>query len=132
MRGAERGEEGAREEAWVGRDFGGERERACSWARFSRRGLVWACFSPATDDENYGATEGAPHEVLRGEFAGEGVTCTWASGVHVGERGDHVHSAGACRAGQAGRAEQVRPAGLAGQVGQSRFGLQRRSGLCKG
>ena len=52
----------------VRRDFG-ERERACRfWACLARRGLFWACFSPATDDENCDAPEGAPHEVSRGAY----------------------------------------------------------------
>ena len=114
----------------VGRDFG-ERERACRfWACFSRRGLVWACFSPATDDANCEATEDAPHGVSR---------CIWrarmwrAFGVHVGERSDHVHSAGACRAGQACRACRACRAYGTEQVWLvAQVRLVQRLGLCKG
>jgi len=80
MRGAERGEEGAREEAWVGRDFGGERERACRfWACFSRRGLVWACFSPTTDDDCARGNRGCTSRGLGLYMEGEGVACVWGA-----------------------------------------------------
>ena len=69
---------GAREEPRVGQASMGE--RACRfWACFWRRGLFWACFSPATDDENCDTTERAPHEVSRCVCGGGCVTCVWGA-----------------------------------------------------
>jgi hypothetical protein len=75
--------EGVRRALYIGKREGIQLrfvcERACRfWACFSRRGLFRACFSPATDDENCGATQ-KRRRFVAGRVAGNSVSSEAAS-----------------------------------------------------